>query len=296
PLEHAGIEGIRTGYLSNTISNITISQFMQEQNVILPYIEVHGVELVNVTEWGPVGEDVPLNEIIWLRFTHPMDIESVGSSLMFDPAITVTGYDWSPEGDKVFIHHEDLQPMTNYTITLMSTAVSEGGLPLWGPTGFSWTFRTGTDVIAWTLDSKVIEVLSDRTVNVEVQGGEEQTVFFVIVGIDSLLLEETEPGVYNGTFNGDLLEWNTTYEYYFSNSWEGPDMAPDLRGTFKTPVEAIGPIDDDDDVDDDDGDDDSGTVITASLLICGLVLLLLLVIVGVVFILTRRKGKKWEEE
>ncbi|MGA1866639.1 MAG: hypothetical protein ACMUFK_04140 [Thermoplasmatota archaeon] len=294
PLEHTGIEDIRTGYLPNTIDNITIFMFRQEMNVILAYIEVQGVELVNVTEWGPVGEDIPLNEIIWLSFTHPMDMESVESSLLFDPAITVTGYDWNHEGNRVFIHHEDLLQGTNYTVKLMWTAVSETGLPLWDPTGFSWTFRTGSDVMIWTLVSRDVEVLSDRSVKIGANGGEGQTVFFVIVGIDSFLLEEEGPGVYNGTFNGGLLEWNTTYEYYFSNSWEGPDMAPALRGTFRTPAEEIVPIDDDDDdVVDDDGLSTAGKV---SLLICGLVLLVLLVIALVVFLLARRKGEEWEEE
>ncbi|MBN1389271.1 MAG: Ig-like domain-containing protein [Candidatus Thermoplasmatota archaeon] len=295
PLEYAGIEGIRTGYLENTVGNITISQFIQEMNVILPYIEVHDVELVNVSEWGPVGEDVPLNMAIWVQFTHPMNRSSVSSNIIFDPPVTVTGHEWNTEGDRVYIQHDDLLPDTDYKVTVDGSVVSIEGLPLWAPEGFSWTFTTGSDVIVWTLDSKDVEVLSDRSVNVEARGGEGQVVYFVIVGFDSFLLEEEEPGVYNGGVNGSLLEWDTTYEYYFSNSLDGPEMAPNLRGTFKTPIESIEPDDDDDDVivDDDDG---SWKAIRTAGLVCCLLLFIVLIVILIVFIAMRRKDKGPIEE
>ncbi|MGA1872948.1 MAG: Ig-like domain-containing protein [Thermoplasmatota archaeon] len=308
PELYAGISGMRSGYLPEVIVNLTMSMFRKELNVELQFIEVGEYPMVNVTGWGPVGDDVALNGIIWVEFSEPMDKASVEAALQILPDIIVTSIEWNGEGTRILLHHDDLAPETNYTIAVPGHVVSLAGMPLWDPEGFQWTFRTGTELLEWFLDSVEIYVGPDRTVEVEVTGGQGQSVYFVIVDVGSFGFTEGADGTYTVTVNRSHLLWSTMYEYYFSDIEDGEDRWPGYRGTFTTPDEPV-PTDDDDDVDDDtnddtddddvsddDDDDDVATIAGRGALICGMVLLVVIAIVIVVFVVTRRKSEGWEEE
>ncbi|MBN1540417.1 MAG: Ig-like domain-containing protein, partial [Candidatus Thermoplasmatota archaeon] len=298
PEDQAGIPDVRSGYLENSTMNVSVSFFMMELNIILPYIEVQNEDLVTVTEWWPAGEDVAINEMIWIEFSEEMDPTSVEAAVQFSPGIVITAMEWNGEGTRMMIHHDDLLTETNYTVTVPGNVLSSMGMPMENPEGFSWTFRTGTETLEWYLDSAEVRVKTDRTVEVEVTGGEGQTIFIVIDGIDSFDLVEETPGAYTTTVSGEILEWDTTYAYHFSNTDGGEDRWPVYAGNFTTPSE---PADDDDtgddDTDDDDTDDDRepGSVLTWVLMICTISLLLFIVIAIVLFLALRKKGEGWEE-
>ncbi len=61
----------------------------------------------------------------------------------------------------------------------------------------------------------------------------------MVTGVDSFLLTEGPEGTFIGEVFGDQLDWDTTYQYHFSDSDGGADLAATLSGTFKTPVEQV---------------------------------------------------------
>jgi len=292
PEDHAGIPDIRSGYLENSTVNVSVSMFMNELNIVLPYIDVQNEDLVTVTEWWPIGEDVAINEVIWIEFSEEMDRASVEEAVRFSPTIIITAMEWNEEGTRIMIHHDDLLAETNYTVTIPGYVISSLGMPMEDPAGFGWTFKTGTEALLWHLDSADVRVSTDRSVVVEVTGGEGQTVFIVIDGIGSFELGEEEPGAYTTTVSGELLEWDTTYGYHFSDTDGGMDMWPAYSGALTTPEE---PGDDDTDDDETDDDGEPGSVLTWVLMICGISLLLFIVIAIVLFLALRKKDECWEE-
>ncbi|MGA1792574.1 MAG: Ig-like domain-containing protein [Thermoplasmatota archaeon] len=306
PMLYTGIVDVRSGYLPRVIQNVTFSEWMTEMNFVLPYIEVDDVELVNVTAWGPKGENVGLNDVIWIQFSHEMDKASVEAAVETDPSIIVTRMSWNPDGTRIIIQHDDFQPETNYTVKVEGTVLSLAGMPMWDIGGFQWTFRTGTELLDWYIDSVEIYVSADRTVDIEVTGGQGIDIHFVVASIGSFEMEEGAPGVYTATINGTLLDWSTTYEYHFSDTEDGPDKWPSLSGTFTTPDEPIPSDDDDvdDDTDDDIVDDDVAdddeeskwSAVGIGFAICGILLLVILTIAVILFIVMRPKPEKWEEE
>ncbi|MGA1848409.1 MAG: Ig-like domain-containing protein [Thermoplasmatota archaeon] len=305
PEDQALIPGIRSGYLENATENVSVSMAVMDLRIILPFVEVQNEDLVNVLDWSPRGEDVAINEMVWIEFSEEMDRGSVEAALQFSPTMVITAVEWNGEGTRIMIHHDDLLTETNYTVIIPGYVVSSTGMPMEDPAGFSWTFRTGTEALEWYLDSAEVLVGPDKFIDVEATGGEGQTVFIVIDGIGSFALVEGSPGTYSTMINGELLEWGTTYGYHFSDTDGGEDKWPAYKGTFTTPNE---PADDDttdddtgdDDTTDDDTGDDDDEESTVSLFgiflaACGIILVIVLVIALVIFLATRKKGGDWEE-
>ena len=136
---------------------------------------------------------------------------------------------------------------------------------------------------------------------ITVTGAEGLEVYIVITDVGSLLLDETESGVYKGTFEGSRFTWGETYDYHFSDEANGTNRAPELSGSRTMPEEIIVDDDDDDDDTDDDDDDDVRDFLRRSGLIasfcCGIVIILIILVV-LFLILGRRRRKEereWEE-
>lgn len=86
----------------------------------------------------------------------------------------------------------------------------------------------------WKLTSADAEILENGDLLLTVEGNRYLTVYMVVDGIGSFLIGETSPGVYSTTIPRSAFEEGTSYEYHFSNSEGGENLAPELQGSFKT--------------------------------------------------------------
>jgi len=283
PALYLGVPGIRSGYLPNTIGNISVSAMDNEMSLYLNYITVAGAETVDIEDWGPKGQDVALNSPIWMEFSESMNRSSVLSSISIVPGLSGQDLTWSMDDRKLAITCDGLSPETNYTVTMLSTVLSAAGMGLTDPRDLVWTFRTGTEATSWYLDYSYVEVFSDRSWTVTATGGPGQDVYFVIDDVGSFRLEETDPGQYAVKITGELFEWNTRYSYHYSNTDGGPDSWPQYSGSAYTPEEGKPFI----------PDDGEEVIFEPNFLgclgFCGICILVIVLIIAAVLIVSKLK-------
>ncbi|MDG6224903.1 MAG: Ig-like domain-containing protein [Candidatus Thermoplasmatota archaeon] len=207
--------------------------------VELEYREIEYPGYYNITTYSPSGSDVFLNEPIWMRFSHAINISTFNDNVIVHPELAEPVVVWSEGNTKLMIDHFGFTPNTTYTVRVLPGLLSVEGYSLFTRPYFVWNFTTGMEEITWRLDNKVISIFDNRTVQVSVTGLEGLIVYFVIEGIDSFPLTEEPLGTYRGFVQGSLLEWDTEYDYHFSDADGGPDRAPALAGSFMTPEEVI---------------------------------------------------------
>ena len=207
--------------------------------VELEYREVEYPGYYNITAYSPSGSDVFLNEPIWMRFTHAMNSSTLMDNVIIYPELVSPVVSWSEGDTRVVIDHAGFAPNTTYTVRVLPGLLSEEGYSLFTRPYFVWNFTTGTEEITWQLINKDISVHDNKTVQVTVTGLQGLEVHFIIDGIDSFQLTEGPLGTYRGFVQGSLLEWDTEYDYHFSDADGGPDRAPPLAGSFMTPEEVI---------------------------------------------------------
>ena len=207
--------------------------------VELEYREVEYPGYYNITAYSPSGSDVFLNEPIWMRFTHAMNSSTLMDNVIIYPELVSPVVSWSEGDTRVVIDHAGFAPNTTYTVRVLPGLLSEEGYSLFTRPYFVWNFTTGTEEITWQLINKDISVHDNKTVQVTVTGLQGLEVHFIIDGIDSFQLTEGPLGTYKGVVQGSLLEWDTEYDYHFSDADGGPDRAPALSGSFFTPDEVL---------------------------------------------------------
>ena len=120
------------------------------------------------------------------------------------------------------------------------------------------------------------------------------TVFIVVEGLGSYPMAETYMmGRYSVRIPITDMEYNTTYNYHFSDSDGGQDRSPELVGEFTTPTSPIS-VDDDQDDTGDEGEESEGIPIGSIIGMIIISILLVLVIVILLICALRMKGGNGE--
>ncbi len=134
----------------------------------------------------------------------------------------------------------------------------------------------------WELTSADVEILDNGDLSLTVEGNRNLTVYLVVDGVGSFLIGETSPGIYSTTIPRSAFEEGTSYEYHFSNSEGGENLAPELHGSFKTNKR--------------EEDDREENMFWILLLIIAAVLLLIGISLILMWAAGRRSGQEdWEE-
>ncbi|MGA1822356.1 MAG: hypothetical protein ACMUIG_07505 [Thermoplasmatota archaeon] len=135
----------------------------------------------------------------------------------------------------------------------------------------------------WAINGASVSLDDQGNWIVEVEGNENLTIYIVIDGIGSFLLSGGSDGTYSLVISYTNFEADTEYQYHFSNSSGGPDLAPGYSGTVITPKE-------------DEGGKESYLV---PILLIIIALLLITAAVIALVIALRKSGEEaedWEEE
>ncbi len=238
----APIQDTRSGYLENSTWNITSTGVEVAKNIYLPYQEEVPLEYLNITFYSPVGVNVYIDSNIVIGFSHVMHPELFESVFMISPVPMNLTFTWNEFSTLVIIGHDDLLPDTNYTITLPSTLVTYQGFALWESDGFSWWFITGNTTDPWAIYTANVTMDSEKNVLISVTGPENLTIYMFLDNVDFILLEEGPDGTYTAYVNGTELAWDTDHPYYFTDSYDGYDLAPSLSGILTTPEEPYTPL------------------------------------------------------
>ncbi|MFO8051024.1 MAG: Ig-like domain-containing protein [Thermoplasmatota archaeon] len=285
------LEGSRPGYLGTSVEfDFPFQDWTQWEleQITLQYIRIPDVEYLNITSFHPTGDDVPLDEPIYVAFSHPVNSSSFEDAFVIDPVPEAMSLLWNKDMTLVEILHDDLLPNTTYTVTIHNTVLSRSGMWLYGLEGMTWDFTTGNTTAVWRLYSSAISVDDEMDLIVSVVGLQNISVHIVIEDVGSFRLMENSPGEYTVNINGSNFEWNTTYHYHFSDTEGGEDMAPLLSSSFSTPVEPSS-ADDDDIDDDDDDDDDTGEKGSSYGFITAVMIIVILLLIALVVILLIRR-------
>ena len=291
PPEGTGfLEGIRSGYRNGSIADIELDVSMLEMDITLIYEEIAAPEYVSIVERYPAGGDVGINQRIRVSFSHPMNRTTVESGFTISPEVNVTGFTWSGDGRTVTLVHSDLLPNTTYTIEISSMVLSFAGHVLAPSEVRSWDFTTGEGAVEWYLTNAMVEVMKDRTVIVNVEGGQGQSIYIVIDGVGSFKLDETEPGIYYARIDPFNFDWDMRYDYHFSDRDGGPDMWPLYKDYILTPLQdrPMPPINGDEPPD--------GPGFLGCLGLCGAVILIIIILVALVLIISRVKSRIDDKE
>ncbi|MGA1792944.1 MAG: Ig-like domain-containing protein [Thermoplasmatota archaeon] len=231
------IEGIRSGYLPNGTGPINVTGAMLETNVHLPYEEHVPQGWLEILEYYPQGEGVPLDEPIIIVFSEPVNLTSVRDGFSISPGIEFN-FTLGPEGRSVIMNHDPpFDANTTYHVELWGLVVSQDGWPLREYVGVEWDFTTSDQVSTWRIISVDVDVGPDKGVDFRVRGIPGMDLFVLIGDVGSYQLAESFEGMYGVVIEGANFEWDTTYNYHFTDVDNGEDRAPGFAGTFRTPFE-----------------------------------------------------------
>ncbi len=154
----AGVDGVRSGYLTNSSNFFEITVEDPDWgylDIYLPYYEYRPPPVdLEILIFGPQGDDVPLISSIVISFNLPMDGESVRDSILFDPPLKNPEFVWSNGNMTLTIKHDGLIANTEYLITLTTGARSLDGTTFTPTALKGWSFTT-TDVVDTEEDRKI---------------------------------------------------------------------------------------------------------------------------------------------
>ncbi len=225
----------RSGYLNTTYGPFNLTSAELNVEVHLEYVEIEPPGFYNITSYSPTGNDVYLNEPIVIHFSHSMNVSTLMGNITIEPEPSDPAIEWRDDNRTLIATHSGFLPNTTYTVTVIGNLLSVEGFRLFGSVS-EWNFTTGTENMTWRLDESFIEVADNGTVKAKVTGAENLTVYMVIAGLGSYELTEGPAGTYRTTIDGSEFEWDTVYNYHFSDIAGGPDKAPTLSGSFKVPM------------------------------------------------------------
>jgi len=92
-----------------------------------------------VVDYGPKGNDVPLNTSLFIQFSEPMNGTTVSAALDFTPEFVAIA-SWSQDGMNLTLDQPGLAEYTVYNVTLRTGARTVQGARL--QNDFSWAFTT----------------------------------------------------------------------------------------------------------------------------------------------------------
>jgi hypothetical protein len=102
---------------------------------------------------------------------------------------------------------------------------------------YHWNFTTGEEMDPWMIEEATVEIIGYDLI-VEVSAPVNQTIYMMISGVDLFLVPEETDGYYkllisiSGTSG---FEYDTLYDYYFTDRHNGDIKAPQFAGSFRTP-------------------------------------------------------------
>jgi len=227
----------RSGYMNSSVSGIDVSGSIIDHDVFLEYVEFTPPDYLNVTYFNPSGENVSQNELIIIMFNHPINMTSFEAGFGISPDPGNVTFDHLDNTSIVWIDHDLFDEFTTYTITLDGSIISESGYPMWNSEGFTWNFTTINISAAWAIFSSDATHDEGKAYDVMATGMGFLDVYLVIDGIGSYLMTETSIGIYEYHLDGSMFQWDTSYNYHFSDREGGPDMAPFVVGMIRTPIE-----------------------------------------------------------
>ncbi|MCU0799753.1 MAG: Ig-like domain-containing protein [Candidatus Thermoplasmatota archaeon] len=225
----------RSGYLNTTYGPFNLTTAELNVEVHLEYVKKTPRGFYNITSYSPSGNDVYLNEPIVIHFSHSMNVSTLIGNITIEPEPSDPAIEWRDDNKTLIATHSGFLPNTTYSVTVLGNILSIEGFRLFG-SELNWNFTTGTENMTWMLDESFIEVADNGTVKARVSGAENLTVYMVIIGLGSYELTEGPAGTYRTTIDGSEFEWDTVYNYHFSDTAGGPDKAPTLSGSFKVPM------------------------------------------------------------
>ncbi len=239
PEELQPVEDLRSGYQEKESESFSLTVASFDLDITLEFIEYTSPSFVNITYNTPEGEGVYLDSPIMIEFSHTMDISSVSNGIIITPEVANTTFAWDGSLTIVTISHDPFQPDTNYSVRILSTVISYEGFPLWEE--FEWWFMTGNATDPWDIFSAEVTVDEGKNVSVIVTGPPNLDIFMFFLNIDYLELAEGPSGTYTYLINGTILDWDTEYNYFFTDSYGGLDRAQEFNGTIMTPEEPYSP-------------------------------------------------------
>ncbi|MBN1389139.1 MAG: Ig-like domain-containing protein [Candidatus Thermoplasmatota archaeon] len=228
------LEGIRSGYLERTIEDLVVSSHITQVDPLLTYVEYVSPGYVNITHRSPNGTGVYMDEPVMVTFSTVMNRTTVESSIFFSPGVRNLSFSWDEWGNVITVHHDDLEPNTTYTVTVGLGAVSSVGWPLWGKAPYSWEFTTGNVTDPWMIFSADVE-LHGMNLSVSVNAPTNLSIWICIYDVNYFRLTEGGGGGYDLELDETHFDPETTYEYFFTDRFNGDDRAPGFSGTFTTP-------------------------------------------------------------
>jgi len=186
--------------------------------------------------------DQPLNTVVVIGFSEPMDTDSVNVSTSIDSGATIAAFNWnSPQDDTVTLTLSNLANSVTYTITIDSTATDKAGISI--PAVFTTSFRTRAGIGGDTTSPTVVySDPEDSETNVPI------SVLIIVVFSEPMVSASVEsaisiPGVsilsYNWGPNDTLLEITIApLSYSTSYTITVSDAAQDLVGNPLIPYSA----------------------------------------------------------
>jgi len=133
----------------------------------------------------------------------------------------------------------------------------------------------------WTIEKVNITVRESGTWDVKVEAPSGLTIYLVVDGVGSFLLQEDVPGHYRVLIPYETFEWEGEYSYHFSDKEGGADLAPDSSGTAVMPKEPSS---------------GSSSSNPPFLLICLMMILIILILGSLLFLMLRKKGEAEDTE
>jgi len=131
----------------------------------------------------------------------------------------------------------------------------------------------------WEITDAEVKVLTGGDWKVRVEGNPGLDIYIVIDGVGSFKLQEDAPGDYAININFTEFEKGKSYDYHFSDTEDGEDIAPSWSGTGTDPR----------------GDTTTDTE-TPWALIIFLLIIIILLIVGIIIVAMVLANRKKEEE
>ncbi|MCD6382839.1 MAG: carboxypeptidase regulatory-like domain-containing protein, partial [Thermoplasmata archaeon] len=101
PANLKAVLNIRSGYLSNNSTQFSLEAERITVDVHLPYVEVFHARYLNITGYGPTGDGVPLDEVIWISFSEAVNRSSAEGAITITPNVGNISFGWSSDGRKM---------------------------------------------------------------------------------------------------------------------------------------------------------------------------------------------------
>ncbi|MGA1866412.1 MAG: Ig-like domain-containing protein [Thermoplasmatota archaeon] len=232
------LEGIRSGYLENIVQDIVVSSHLTQVDPQLTYEEHASPGYVNVTCTSPNGTGEYLDKPVMVTFSREMNRTAVENSIFISPEVQSLSFIWGDWGTVITVLHDEFEPNTTYTVTVGLGAVSSEGWPLWGNAPYTWEFTTGNGTDPWTIFSAEVD-LQGMNLSVLVNAPTNLSIWICIMDSGYFMLTEGGIGNYTLELDETHFEPETTYDYFFTDSFNGDDRAPEFKGTFTTPEGSI---------------------------------------------------------